>query len=136
MKTAPLLSAAAIKKLDTAMKLLQEVIEEANPHMAATTRRRRKRKRLADLFATREKLTAQVDKTSKAADARAHRLGAAAATKRSKASTAQEEKGLKQARYRPNCPARGSGRPMTRWTLPTSPAPLGARVPRCQPAVG
>lgn len=88
MKTAPLLSAAAIKKLDTAMKLLQEVIEEANPHMAATTAEE-KRKRLADLFATREKLTAQVDKTSKAADAKTSKaanakprqLGVAAAKK-------------------------------------------------------
>lgn len=80
MKTAPLLSAAAIKKLDTAMKLLQEVIEEANPNMAATTAEE-KRKRLADLFATREKLTAQVDKTSKAADAKPRQLGAAAAKK-------------------------------------------------------
>ena len=80
MKTAPLLSAAAIKKLDTAMKLLQEVIEEANPHMAATTAEE-KRKRLADLFATREKLTAQVDKTSKAADAKPRPVGVAAAKK-------------------------------------------------------
>ena len=80
MKKAPLLSTAAIKKLDTAMKLLQEVIEEANPHMAATTAEE-KRKRLADLFATREKLTAQVAKTSKAADAKARQLGAAAAKK-------------------------------------------------------
>ena len=80
MTKAPLLSAAATKKLDTAMKLLQEVIQEANPHMAATTAEE-KRKRLADLFATREKLTAQVAKTSKASDARQRQLDAAAAKK-------------------------------------------------------
>lgn len=80
MTKAPLLSAAATKKLDTAMKLLQEVIQEANPHMAATTADE-KRKRLADLFATREKLTAQVAKTSKAVDAKARQLSAAAAKK-------------------------------------------------------
>ena len=49
--------------------------------MGSDDRRRRKRKRLADLFATREKLTAQVDKTSKAVDAKARQPGAAAAKK-------------------------------------------------------
>jgi hypothetical protein len=87
---APLLSTAATKKLDTAMKLLQEVIQEANPHIAATTAEE-KRKKLADLFATRDKLTPQLAKTSKAVDAKARRLGVAAA-KKTKAAPRKKKK--------------------------------------------
>jgi hypothetical protein len=73
------------------VKLLQEVIQEANPHTAETTAEE-KRKRLADLFATREKLTAQVAKTSKAADAKARQLGAAAAAKKPRAAPRKKKK--------------------------------------------